>query len=98
MEIGFRSVDGANIEPWNSESIVPRGSSVKVKPDQEEQALATQALFEVFLNKEWFEGVFWYYWPTKIVIDSNDITWTIPGKMVEEIIWSNFRKERGEAK
>lgn len=97
LEIGFRSVDGANIEPWNSESIVPRGNSVKVKPDQEEQALATQALFDVFFDKDWFEGVFWFYWPTKIVIDPDDTSWTIPGKMVEEVIWENFRKERGEA-
>ena len=94
LEIGFRSVDGANIEPWNYENIVPRGSTNKVKPDQEEQALATQALFDVFLDKDWFEGVFWYYWPTKIVIDPEDTTWSIPGKLVEETIWNNFRKER----
>lgn len=95
LEIGFRSIDGTNVEPWNGEEIIPRGGTL-VKPDQEEQALATQALFDVFFDKEWFEGVFWYYWPTKIIINPDDTTWSIPGKMVEQVIWDNFRKERSE--
>ncbi|MCL4377634.1 MAG: hypothetical protein M1409_04520 [Actinobacteria bacterium] len=96
LEIGYRSVVGANIEPWNYSSTIPYGgNSINTKPDQPEQANATQALFDVFNNKVWFEGVFWFYWPTKIIVNPNDTTWSIPGKLVEKIIWDNFRKGRG---
>lgn len=91
LEIGYRSVEGANIKPWDYGS----GFGTKVKPDQKEQALATQALFDVFSNKAWFDGVFWFYWPTKIIANPNDTTWSIPGKLVEKIIWDNFRRKRG---
>lgn len=92
LEIGYRSVAGANIEPWNYSSKIPYGSnSIITKPDQQEQANATHALFDVFYNKVWFDGVFWFYWPTKIIVNPIDTTWSIPGKLVEKIIWDNFQ-------
>lgn len=93
LEMGYRSIDGTNIEPWNGEQIVPRGSSTLSKADQQEQAIATQALFDVFFNKPWFKGVFWYFWPTSIIVDPNDTSWSIPDKLVEKVIWDNFSKE-----
>jgi len=63
LEIGYRSIDGTTIEPWNGDSIVPRsGGSGKI--DLEEQFLATQALLDVFKDRDWWAGVIWFYWPT----------------------------------
>ncbi|SRR6056297_141502 len=93
LEIGYRSVTGTAIEPWNYRKNIPNNSDTEAVPNQEAQVLATQALFDVFVEKEWFRGVFWFYWPTKIIIDPKDTGWSIPGKEVEEVIWKNFRKE-----
>ncbi|MCL4385513.1 MAG: hypothetical protein M1326_04270 [Cyanobacteria bacterium] len=96
LEVGYRSVAGANIEPWNYSSKIPYGSdTVNIKQDQQEQANATQALFDVFYNKVWFDGVFWFYWPTKIIYNPNDTTWSIPGKLMEQVILDNFRRGKG---
>ncbi len=96
LEIGFRSAEGTSMEPWNYEEVIPRRGSGTV-PSQKEQSLATQAVFEVFGDKEWVKGMFWFYWPTKVAIDSTDTSWTIPAKEVEEVIWENFRKEWQES-
>jgi len=93
LEIGYRSVKGTAMEPWNYRNKIPRGSEEDAIPNQKAQLIATEALFDVFSKKEWFKGVFWFYWPTKIIIDPEDTGWTIPGKEVEEVIWKNFREE-----
>jgi len=99
LEIGYRSILGANIEPWSYGTKIPNAnntnSSTSNKSGQQEQANATQALFDVFNDKSWFDGVFWFYWPTKITYDpNNDTSWSIPGKTVEKIILENFQKAR----
>jgi hypothetical protein len=55
-EIGYRSVDGANRQPWNSSG----GGGV----DLQEQADAYQAAFESVYDQPWFAGMFWWYWST----------------------------------
>ena len=87
-EMGYRSIDGTTIEPWNSDSIVPRsGGSGKI--DLEEQSLATQALFEVFKDKDWWGGLFCFHWPT-VKPNQQDKTWAIWNKPVELVIQNNF--------
>ncbi|MHA1304403.1 MAG: glycoside hydrolase family 113 [Candidatus Heimdallarchaeaceae archaeon] len=92
-EMGYRSIDGTTIEPWNGDSIVPRsGGSGKI--DLEEQSIATQALFDVFKDKDWWAGVFWFYWPT-LKPTSEDKTWAIWSKPVQLVIQNNFCNKGG---
>jgi len=93
-EMGYRSIDGTTIEPWNGDSIVPRsGGSGKI--DLEEQSIATQALFDVFKDKDWWAGVFWFYWPT-LKPTSEDKTWAIWSKPVQLVIQNNFCNKGGD--
>jgi hypothetical protein len=55
-EVGYRSVDGTNMAPWDWVSDGP--------VDLQEQADCYQALFEVFQSEPWMEGVFWWAWGT----------------------------------
>jgi len=91
-EIGYRSTEGATMEPWNSEFKVPRGERGRAVYSSEEQNLATQALFNVFEKQDWWAGVFWFYWPTAEPIE-NDCTWAIWNKPVETVIQNNFTNQ-----
>lgn len=55
-EIGYRSLDGANREPWDwwSEGTV----------DLQEQVDLYQAAFESIYGQPWLAGIFWWYWST----------------------------------
>jgi hypothetical protein len=53
-EIGYRSIVGAAIEPWNS--TVRRGI------DLQEQADAYEAVFETFWDQPWFAGLYVWDW------------------------------------
>jgi hypothetical protein len=55
-EVGYRSVDGTNMAPWDWISDGP--------VDLQEQADCYQALFEVFQGEPWMQGVFWWAWGT----------------------------------
>ncbi len=55
-EIGYRSVDGTNIAPWDWIADGP--------VDLQEQMDCYQALFESFLNITWMKGVFMWAWGT----------------------------------
>ena len=93
-EIGYRSIDGTTIEPWNSDSIVPRsGGSGKI--DLKEQLLATQALLDVFKDKDWWAGVIWFYWPT-VKPSEQDRSWAIWNKPVQLVIQNNFCDKGGD--
>jgi len=91
LEIGYRSVSGSPIEPWNYETRVPRVSGKEITPNQTMQKWASQAVFEVFSEKEWFAGTFFFHWPVRIIIDPSDISWSLPGKEVEELIWDKYK-------
>lgn len=53
-EIGYRSVDGANREPYNYRT---SGGL-----DLQEQADCYQAVFETFAGQGWWRGGFWWNW------------------------------------
>lgn len=55
-EIGCSSADGAAIRPWEH---VPRTEvNLRLQNDY------YRALLEVFWEKEWFYGLYWWYWGT----------------------------------
>jgi hypothetical protein len=53
-ELGFRSVVGANREPWVWDT--------NVVPDPQGQADAYRATLETFWAKPWLAGMFWWSW------------------------------------
>ena len=53
-EVGYRSQDGANRAPWDSEEVG--------QIDLQEQADAYQAVFEEVYTRSWFAGMFWWSW------------------------------------
>jgi hypothetical protein len=55
-EIGYRSVDSCNMRPWDY------GMSGPV--DTAEQRDCYEAAFQVFWDKPWFRGFFWWNWTT----------------------------------
>lgn len=57
-EIGYRSWDGANKQPWCYNC--SGGGSTGI--DLQEQVDTYRALLEVFHDQSWFGGVFWWDW------------------------------------
>jgi len=53
-EIGYRSGDGANKQPWNW--------TETMKPDLQEQFDCYLAAFQTFWSKPWFYGFYWWIW------------------------------------
>jgi hypothetical protein len=53
-EIGYRSVDSANIRPWDY--------GMQGPVDTAEQRDCYDAAFQVFWSKPWFRGFFWWNW------------------------------------
>jgi len=56
-EIGYRSAEGIAARPWDWQ----REAEVNLA----EQELCYRAAFEVFHDKEWFGGMYWWSWETK---------------------------------
>jgi hypothetical protein len=53
-EIGYRSLDGTNMQPWNW--------GIQGSVDLAEQALCYQAVIRTFEGKPWFAGIYWWNW------------------------------------
>jgi len=78
-EIGYRSIDGANMRPWDWETpgVI----------DLEEQALCYRAVVKTFAEKPWFEGIYWWNWePDPHLGGPTDKGYTPQGKPAEEIL------------
>lgn len=78
-EVGYRSVPGATVAPWQYRTV---GA-----PDPRDQANAYQAVFETFLGRRWFAGVYWW----NVTTDPNqggagDTDYTPLGKPAEAIL------------
>lgn len=85
-EIGYRSVDGAAQSPWDWR----RPSTF----NEQEQANAYQAAIEIFRDKPWFAGFFWWDWtadPHKG--GAGDTDYTPSGKLAETVL-KNFNLSR----
>lgn len=53
-EIGYRSGNGTNKEPWNW--------TKTMKPDPQEQFDCYLAAFQILWNKQWFYALYWWIW------------------------------------
>ncbi len=81
-EIGFRSVDGCNIKPWNWQK--------KGILDENEQALCYEATFEVFNNISWMKGFYWWNWEA-VYTEEDKKNYTPQEKLAEEVLKSWYK-------
>jgi hypothetical protein len=82
-EIGYLSVDGSNRAPgyWALDGPI----------DLQEQADCYQAVFEVFQEKTWWQGVFWWSWSVDPKQGGlSDRTYTARNKPAGEILKRYF--------
>jgi len=78
-EIGYRSIDGCNIFPWDWQK--------DRRVDENEQALCYEATFEVFSEISWLKGYYWWNWEaiyTEVDLDN----YTPQEKLAEEVLKS----------
>ncbi|MDR5683628.1 MAG: hypothetical protein QN163_06355 [Armatimonadota bacterium] len=91
LEVGYRSIEGAAIEPWNSAARVPADTGRPVQ-DLREQATAAQSVFDIFCDHaSWWRGSVWFYWPTAVTTPPDDRGWAILGKPVVQTIRNGFQ-------
>lgn len=84
-EIGYQSADTTNVTPWQTGS---------TKEDQDEQAMALEAMFNATQGTPWFKGVYWWnYFPTDV---QRPLDYTIKGKKAEEVLKKWFKKIQEE--
>jgi hypothetical protein len=77
-EVGYRSVNGAVIEPWGAS-----GSGV----DLQEQADAYEALLSTMTQRGWWDGAFWWDWdPNPTAGGPNDDGFTPQHKPAQEVV------------
>jgi glycosyl hydrolase family 113/F5/8 type C domain-containing protein len=80
-EIGYQSADSTNVTPWQTGS---------TKEDQEEQAMALEAMLQATQNQPWFKGFYWWnYFPTDV---QRPLDFTIKGKKAEQMLMKWFKK------
>jgi len=87
-EYGYRSVDYAGKEPWQSDRSMN-------KVNLEAQVNTTKALYETFWNESWFAGGFIWKWFIDYdkVGGKNNPMFTPQNKPVEEIIKAYYKSE-----
>jgi hypothetical protein len=84
-EIGYRSIDGCNINPWDWWS--------PGDIDLEEQADCYFAACSTFWNKEWFEGIFFWSWEVDRPGGPDDDGYTPRGKPAEVFMTEWFTRD-----
>ncbi len=78
-EVGYRSLNGVNKEPWNSK--------IKGGLDLQEQADCYRAVFESFKDKPWWRGAFWWGWNTDPTDGGlNNSNYTPNNKPAEDVL------------
>lgn len=78
-EIGYRSIDGANMKPWDWET--------PGEVDLAEQAFCYNAVIQTFAEKPWFAGIYWWNWePDPSRGGPSDKGYTPQGKPAEEVL------------
>jgi len=83
-EIGYRSIDGCNRDPWNWQR--------HGKIDLQEQADCYGAAFKTFWDEQWFKGFFWWMWePDPEIGGLNDDNYTPYKKPAEDVVKSYYR-------
>ncbi|MFH1239274.1 MAG: hypothetical protein V1653_04075 [bacterium] len=88
-EVGYRSSTGAARTPWEH---MP-GKEI----DLQQQADCYEALFEIFWDKPWLAGIYWWEWgPSVRSGGPNNRGFTPQNKPAEEIINKWYNKQRSE--
>ncbi len=83
-EIGYRSMDGASVMPWDWQ--------VKGAPDEEEQALLYKVALEGVFKKSWMAGMyFWSFSPHDMDVKGGDTGYTFYGKPAEKILREYYK-------
>ena len=72
IEGGYRSVDGAARQPWNSDAPGPA--------DRQEQADLYEALFQTWATVPWFHGSAFWYWSPNASVDANGTGYEVQNK------------------
>ncbi len=78
-EIGYRSVAGGNINPWDFST----GTVV----DDTEQRNCFEAMYEVWSQQTAIKGNFWWAWPVQppnLAVDTDYSTWNKPAETIEQ--------------
>jgi|GEM_PF-490077 len=87
-EIGYRSIDGCNRDPWNWQR--------DGKIDLQEQADCYEAAFRMFYNESWFYGFYWWMWYPDLRGGADDRSYTPYGKPAEKILKKYYSEENEE--
>ncbi|MGP4041522.1 glycoside hydrolase family 113 [Gracilibacillus sp. D59] len=90
MEIGCRSALGCATMPWDFEN-------THLPFSEDEQANFYQSVFQVFWDKPWFAGFFWWDWKTELYPEEeakNDLDFDIYGKKAEQIVKKWYDKKK----
>lgn len=83
-EIGYRSIDGCNRDPWNWQR--------KGIIDLQEQADCYEAAFMTFYHASWFKGFFWWMWePDPEIGGAYDDSFTPYKKPAEDILKAYYK-------
>lgn len=83
-EIGYRSMDGAAVMPWDWQ--------LKGAADEEEQEVLYKIALEGVMKKSWMEGVyFWAVSPSDASIADGDTGYSFYGKLAENILREYYR-------
>ncbi len=78
-EIGYRSIDGAAIHPWDYQ--------ITGRIDLQEQSDCYRAAFESVFGQPWFAGIYWWAWsPDPRRGGPTDDDYTPHGKPAEAVI------------
>jgi len=86
-EIGYKSSTGAARAPW--EHVPGRRAELEL------QANCYKALLETFWDKDWFYGVYWWYWGTnKRMGGKNHRGFLLQNKPVVEVLKEWYSKKR----
>ena len=84
-EVGYRSISGCTIKPWDSKS--------NAEYSEEDQKLAYQALFETVWKEDWLEGLFiWKWHHDEKRLGNQNKRFTPQNKMAAEYlkdVWTN---------
>lgn len=83
-EVGYRSIDGAAINPGSG--------STNVTPDAQEQADAFTALMQVMSSHggSWFKGLEVWQWDLTTTPGANDTGYSVQGKPAQDIVDQYF--------
>lgn len=89
-EIGYRSIDGTNMWPWNW--------MYEDEIDLQEQADCYNATFITFWHEEWMAGIYWWTWYPNLEGGENETGYTPYKKPAEKVLRKYYLEELPEIK